>query len=174
MEISIPQQLLQAAASLSLGFAAGFLYDFFRVIRLRLKLKIVTLFIDLVFWLICGGALFLLGMSLGEGEVRIFMILLGLLGGGIYFASVSRLTQKLCEKLADFLHFIAVCLLKPFVFMGLAAKKFFNFAKKAFKYYDKWYKIKYSRVDSRSLRKNPPRVRKERDTGETQKGRYFY
>lgn len=174
MEISIPHQLLEAAASLLLGVAAGFLYDFFRVIRRRLKLKIVTFLMDTLFWLICGTALFLMGLSLGGGEVRIFMMLLGILGAAVYFSTLSRLTVTLCEKLADFLYFVLICLLKPFVWAKILVKKIIDFAKKVFQYYRKWGKIKYHRLSVTSGRNKPAEKRKEQTEIEAQKGRYFY
>jgi hypothetical protein len=58
MRVPVSHQILEAAASLFLGLAAGFLYDFFRVIRRRLRLPPITILADLLFWIAVGIALF--------------------------------------------------------------------------------------------------------------------
>lgn len=71
MWIDVSKQLLQIGVSWLTGFAAGFAYDVFRVLRRRLKAS--SLF-DGLFCLAVLFALFTLGMSAGGGSLHIFMI----------------------------------------------------------------------------------------------------
>jgi hypothetical protein len=189
MEISISHQLIQAASSLFLGAAAGFLYDFFRVVRHRTRSKTVTAVTDFLFWVITGIALFLLGLSLGAGRQRIFMNIIAILGGILYFCTLSRLTVIVCNKLADALVFLFFCLTRPIVWTYMAYKKIRDFLKNIFHYQHKWFKIYadnrfYPSV--RNMPKNDHRNDQNRkkhgdqylDTEgaahEAEKGRYYY
>jgi spore cortex biosynthesis protein YabQ len=100
MQIPISHQLIQAASSLILGAAAGFIYDLFRVVRRRAPSKAVTAATDFLFWLITGLAVFLLGLSLGGGRQRLFMNIMTVLGAIIYFVTLSRF-PGLCNAIAE-------------------------------------------------------------------------
>ncbi|MGE4485534.1 MAG: spore cortex biosynthesis protein YabQ [Oscillospiraceae bacterium] len=143
MEISVSHQLCEAAASLGLGAAAGFLYDIFRTVRLETRSSVVTVITDMLFWLICAALLFLFGMSAGEGKQRIFMTIFAFLGGALYFCTVSRFMLKLCGFLAEGVRFVLYCLSRPFVWINICLKKLGNILKTIFKYYRKWYRISY-------------------------------
>ena len=179
MEISISHQLIQAASSLFLGAAAGFLYDFFRVVRHRTHSKAVTAVTDLLFWLITGLALFLLGLSLGQGRQRIFMDINAVLGGILYFCTLSRFTMIICNKIADALVFLFFCLTRPIVWSYMAYKKLRLFIKNIFHYQHKWYKIY---ADNRVLpkrKKTSENVHNKHSVlegvaHEAEKGRYNY
>jgi len=183
MEISISHQLIQAASSLFLGAAAGFLYDFFRVIRHRTRSNTVTAVTDFLFWVIIGAALFLLGLSLGEGRQRIFMDIIAILGGILYFCTLSRFTVLLCNKLADIFVFIFFCLSRPFVWSYMAYKKISNFLKNIFLYQHKWFRIYGDNKLWPGMKKkhadghNKGSYRSDRMEGvihEAEKGRYYY
>jgi hypothetical protein len=159
MEISISHQLIQAASSLFLGAAAGFLYDFFRVVRHRTRSKAVTALTDFLFWLICGLALFLLGLSLGQGRQRVFMDIIAILGGILYFCTLSRFTVFVCNKIADAFVFLFFCLTRPFVWSYMAYKKMCVFLKNIFHYQHRWYKIYADNSFWARKKKTPENVR---------------
>ncbi|NMA24429.1 MAG: hypothetical protein GX936_02055 [Clostridiales bacterium] len=181
MEISISHQLIQAASSLFLGAAAGFLYDFFRVVRHRTRSKTVTAVTDFLFWVIVGIALFLLGLSLGEGRHRIFMHIIAILGGILYFCTLSRFTIFLYNKLANVFVFIFFCLSRPFVWSYMVYKKIKGFLKNIFHYQHKWFRIYADNILWSDLKhsgdhnKDDQRTdRKEGVIHEAEKGRYYY
>jgi ABC-type multidrug transport system fused ATPase/permease subunit len=181
MEISISHQLIQAASSLILGAAAGFLYDFFRVVRRRSHSKTITAITDFLFWLITGLALFLLGLSLGQGRQRVFMNIFAMLGAIIYFLTLSRFSLFLCNALADALIWLFFILSRPFVWIYLALKKISVFIKNIFHYVCKWFRIyadntyKYDHHHSSRRRiKSAAKKSREGVDHEAEKGRYYY
>lgn len=88
---------------MALGAAIGLLYDFFRILRVRLRLPLLGSVLDLLFWLAVTAAIFVYAVAAGNGEVRIYM-LLSILGGAVlYFLLLSRWALKLGYLLADFL-----------------------------------------------------------------------
>jgi hypothetical protein len=174
MEINITEQLLQAASSFILGTAAGFLYDFLRVIRQRARSKTVTAIADFLFWLITGLALFFLGMSLGKGQQRIFMNITAILGGVAYFCTLSRFSLILCNALADAVLFLFITLARPFIWMYLVFKKTRYFLKNIFHYQLKWYKIYADNRFRAVIKKRPRRAQKKGVVYETEKGRICY
>lgn len=103
MEISVSAQAALLAGALLLGAAVGLLYDFFRILRVRIPLKLLGALLDLVFWLAVTAALFVYAVAAGDGAVRIYLVL-GVLGGAtVYFLLLSRWALKLGYLLADFL-----------------------------------------------------------------------
>ncbi|UOO37615.1 spore cortex biosynthesis protein YabQ [Oscillospiraceae bacterium CM] len=174
MEIPVTEQVIQAASSLLLGAAAGFLYDFFRVVRRRAPSGTVTMIADFLFWLVCGAGLFLLGLSLGGGRQRIFMSVVAVTGATLYFITLSRISLAICNKLADIIIFILFCLSRPVVWLYLAMKKICLFIKNIFHYLQKWYKLEIDNVFRPS---HQIRLQKARSKGvqhEAEKGRYHY
>ena len=80
--------LLQAAA---LGLAAGLLYDLFRVLRCRVCLPLLGPALDLLFWLVLTGVLFLWSQWAWGGPVRLYGVVFLFLGGVLYLRLFSRL-----------------------------------------------------------------------------------
>jgi signal transduction histidine kinase len=148
MEISVSYQLLQAASSLALGAAAGFLYDIFRVVRRRARSIAVTTITDILFWLITGAALFLMGLSLGQGRQRLFMIVMAFLGATAYFVVLSPLSLIVCNALADGFLFLLYCLSRPVVWGYRLFKKIHTFIKNIFLYSMKCYTIRRDNIQS--------------------------
>ena len=112
--------LLQAAA---LGLAAGLLYDLFRILRCRVRLPLLGPALDLLFWLVLTGVLFLWSQWAWGGPVRLYGVVFLFLGRVIYFRLFSRFdhlfagdsgpsvvctksavqkTQKTCKKYLPF------------------------------------------------------------------------
>lgn len=173
MELPVTYQLIQAAASIVLGTAAGFLYDVFRVVRRRLRWAPVTWTLDLLFWVIMAAGLFLLGVSFGEGKHRIFMTVLAFLGGTLYFVTVSQYMVKLCSYAADVVAFLLRCIYKPIGICWAVLKKITRNAKNFFIYIGKCYTIKHNKK-RRTRREERGGNNKEDDAGEVKAGRYNY
>ena len=76
MEISVSAQAALLAGALLLGAAVGLLYDFFRILRVRIPLKLLGALLDLVFWLAVTAALFVYAVAAPQAErygVRIML-----------------------------------------------------------------------------------------------------
>ena len=139
METSIFGQLLETAAALALGAAAGLFYDALRVVRRRLPIKLVTLLCDLVFSVAAGGAIFVLGMTMGGGRQRALTAVLAVLGGTLYFLTLTRPVTYILEGVADLISLFARLLTFPVAFLFKAMKNFAVFSKKVFNYGLGWY-----------------------------------
>lgn len=141
MEISVSHQLIEAAASIFLGLAAGFLYDVFRTVRYEVKSKLLTQALDLLFWVMCSIALFFLGLSVGNGQQRISMTVLSFIGGAVYFALFSRPVLFILEKISGFIKTICRIIAVPVKFAASLLKTLKKSLKNIFHYNKKWYKI---------------------------------
>lgn len=108
MKISILSQLMQIALSLLLGFSSGFLYDTFKVLRRNSGGKAFSAFMDALFCLVVCFALFVMGMSAGEGSLDLAMFVFAFAGFGCYmlllsdrvFASLHRAFGKIKSGIA--------------------------------------------------------------------------
>ena len=65
MTIDTVQQGQALCQALALGALFGLLYDLFRILRVRVKLPVVGPLLDLVFWLVATGTLFLWSQGCG-------------------------------------------------------------------------------------------------------------
>lgn len=84
------------AATLVVGMAASFCYDYYRVVRRLFKLrKIGTCLGDAVFWLITTALVFFLLLLVNWGVVRFYVFLALSLGAIIYFQLFSGLARRL-------------------------------------------------------------------------------
>lgn len=133
MEIYPLAQLTQALSSVLFGAALGLLYDVLRAFRRVLGVKSAAA--DLVFCLCTLCALFYLGMSLGEGQLRIFMTLFSGLGCALYLGCVTPFMLPPMVRLLR-------TLLLPLKKMFSLCKKVEIFFKKGFQSLWKWFRIK--------------------------------
>ena len=139
METSIFDQLIETAAALALGAAAGLFYDGLRVIRRRLPIKLVTLLCDFVFSTTAGCAIFVLGMTIGGGRQRALTAVLAVLGAVMYFLTITRFATYILEGVADLISLFTRLLSYPVAFLLKTMKYFAIFSKKVFNYLFGWY-----------------------------------
>ena len=130
------EQLFQALVFLSAGIAAGVVYDVCRALR-RCCGRGVKLWADILFSVgVCGG-LFVLGMLVADGQLRLFMTVCTLCGGAAYSAVCSELTVPLLTRgVRALLRILSI----PRVAVE-AAKKFLKTRKKLFPKRKDWVKI---------------------------------
>lgn len=82
------------AAFLYSGILMGILYYLFRGIRnLFGKNRLILIFADVLFLLICGGGLLFMVYSLANFKLRLYYILGILLGFGLYSAAIRPLIK---------------------------------------------------------------------------------
>lgn len=144
--------------SLALGLAAGLFYDFLRVLRHRINSAAATMLMDALFWLIFGSALFLVGFVFGAGEHRLYMSLLAVLGGTVYFLLLSPAGLWVCGKILSCICFLLGCILKPLGFVYSFLKKVWKLIKKIFSFGKKCCKIRYTNQSVCSRKKNSIRA----------------
>lgn len=97
MENPTQLQLMQAAVFLSAGIAVGMVYDVCRAVR-RCSGRAVQMCADVVFVCTAAALLFVLGMLVGNGQLRIFMVGCVCLGAVGYSAVCSsKLVPLLCR-----------------------------------------------------------------------------
>ena len=74
------------------GVACGIVYDLFRIARRCLHAGVTATFIlDILFWMVCAFLTFGMVFYANYGRMRWYEVVGILLGGTVYFASVSRL-----------------------------------------------------------------------------------
>jgi hypothetical protein len=156
METTVSGQAIEAAAALGLGLAAGFVYDVLRVARRRAPLKLVTAVCDFIFCAAAGVALFFLGLTLGGGRARALLGVLAVLGGSLYFLTLSRPALYFLQGLADLMWL-------PAAFLIEISKKIANLIKKLFIFALGWYIFKERNVMTGARRHRRRLRREERD-----------
>ena len=132
MGIDVSKQLLQIGVSWLTGFAAGFAYDVFRVLRRRLKAS--SLF-DGLFCLAVLIALFPLGMSAGGGSLHIFMIAFFCLGFASYMLLLSDVVLMFLNKIVQLIAAIFAPVVKFEEKISFIVKKHFSKA-------ENWVKLR--------------------------------
>lgn len=85
------QEVYVFLSAMASGFAAGFLYDLFRLKRKALKTKSFAVYIDdIVFWIITALIVFIAAYSSNQGEIRFYFFLAVTLGVSVYYWLFSR------------------------------------------------------------------------------------
>lgn len=114
------------AATILIGMAAGFCYDYYRVVRGVFRLKKVGTFLgDIIFWLLTTALVFVLLLRGNWGEVRLYVFVGLSLGAFLYYrlfsVQFSRLVrlkfylfQKTWELLVKLVLLIWTVILFPF------------------------------------------------------------
>jgi len=174
MEITVYGQLIQAVWAIAVGFIAGFLYDFLRAVRRRIRLSLIAVVADSVFWVIVGLAVFVMGMVIGQGEVRLFMVICMMCAAALYFAAVSKLTLGVCNFLLDLFIKLLTLIAFPFVFLGKKAKKLFRILKKPFQKLKECVTMKLRKLFGTRKRQETENDPPGDEWIESQKGKYFY
>lgn len=89
MKLPLLGQLAQLMLGLGLGAALGLAFDVLRVPRRHVRSTVLRTLLDGVFCLLALGAVFLLGMTAGDGQVRLFLFAAIAGGWTCYFLWLS-------------------------------------------------------------------------------------
>ena len=135
MELSVEAQALSLLGGLLLGGSMGLVYDLFRILRWKIPLRGLGAALDLIFWVGCTAALFLYAQWAERGEVRGYLALSLLVGGGAYFALISPLVRKILNQI---LRILGV----PLRMILAVLKKIRKKQKNLFSSLKRWYKMK--------------------------------
>ncbi len=125
MDPRLADQGLAFLQALCVGAGLGLLYDLLRVGRERLG-RAASAVLDLLFWLCATAALFLFAILRGDGRIRLYLGAAFLLGGGAWFATLSRPALWILRKLAGALAALRQILLSPFRRARRGVKKNFK------------------------------------------------
>jgi len=97
-------QFVLLVEAIAVGFGLGFLWDFYRVLRLNIKLSLkITFFTDLLFWLLLTLLVLFLLIIYWRGEIHIYTYV-GLASGYfLYLVLLSSFIQSFWQKIFRFL-----------------------------------------------------------------------
>jgi spore cortex biosynthesis protein YabQ len=106
-----------------LGMSAGFLYDFFRILRRTFKHPdALTQVEDLVYWLAATVFIFYFILHSNNGEIRWYAIFGVFAGMGLYLMTISKLIMKISTIIIDVLKKVLIVainiILAPFKLLG--------------------------------------------------------
>ena len=130
MTVDVAAQGAALVQAVLLGLAAGVLYDLFRILRVRVRLPLLGPALDLLFWLMLTGTLFLWSQWAWGGPVRLYGAAFLFLGGAVYFGLFSRWLLWLGYRLADLITAILKILALPLFALNRLQKKIKKLAKK--------------------------------------------
>lgn len=143
MENFVASQLRELLLSMALGATAAFLYDLLRAARLLDRRdKLLTHLLDGLFVAVLAVLALFLGLRLGQGQLRLFMLTGAALGAVVWFSLLSPLLRPVWDIWCAAL--VAVCILvaKPILFVWKFLKKGWAAIKKGFSFLLAWGKMK--------------------------------
>jgi spore cortex biosynthesis protein YabQ len=119
---SLVSQAHAFAATIVTGMAAGFCYDYYRVVRAVFRLKKMgTCLGDIIFWLVATALVFFLLLLGNRGEMRLY-VLAGLgLGALIYHCLLSKYVSRLVRFKFFLFHKTWELLVKLTLFLWMVA-----------------------------------------------------
>ena len=141
MGVSIQEQGWAMLQALLLGAGAGVVYDLFRIVRVRVPVRLLGSMLDLLFWVGVTGTLFLWSVDAWGGRIRLYGAAGLLVGGVVYFQTISSGLLKLGYHAADLVTILCHLAILPINGLIFLLKKMKNFAKNRFHYGRKWYRI---------------------------------
>ena len=130
MPADVAAQMAIFGQGMLLGVLLGLVYDGMRTVRRNSRLRVLAFGLDLLFWLGATAALFALTLLRDDGRVRIYHMAAVLLGGGVYFATLSRLVLPALLWAAGVVRRVWRFCTAPIRRMGRAGKKVLKSQKK--------------------------------------------
>lgn len=96
------------------GVCIGILFDIFRITRKVFKLPNILIYIeDILFWLLTGMLLLFTIYVITNGEIRLYMIIMLILGSFIYFLLMSKYFIIISQKIIDIIKKIVKLVFLP-------------------------------------------------------------
>lgn len=130
MDLPVYLQLRQAASSFAAGIAAALVYDVLAVLRLGARLRVLP---DIAFCAFLAAMYFFLGLEVGDGGLRIFMLVFIFLGMWAYFGLSRGKVRRLFCKIFTIIIKTANIIKKPVKKILVMLKKYGKILKKLFK-----------------------------------------
>ncbi len=100
--------------SLGFGFLLGVVYDVFRVVRLIISRSAwFTVFMDILYFLICAFLIFSFNLVVDSGKIRVYVLLGDMLGWFIYYFSLGAITARLSNKFVSSARRLMTVIFRP-------------------------------------------------------------
>lgn len=145
MENFVSAQLRQLLLSVALGACAAFVYDLLRAARLLDRRDhLLTHLLDGLFTAALAVLTLFLGLRLGEGHLRLFMLSGAALGAVLWFWLLSPLLRPVWDIWCASLAAVLVLLAKPAKLFLSFVKKGAAAIKKGFSFLLAWGKMRYT------------------------------
>lgn len=126
-------QLYIVISFLISGLLIGLLFDIFRITRRTFKLPNIIIYIeDILFWILTGLIIIGANVVCTDGQIRLYMILMLMVGSLIYFLIISKYFMKINLKILEIIKKVIKFIFKPFYILGTFFKNLVKF-KKIFK-----------------------------------------
>lgn len=167
MENYVSAQLRELLTSVALGASAAFVYDVLRTARLLDRRDhLLTHLLDALFVIGLGAGALFLSFSLGNGELRLFMLTGAALGALLWFSLFSKFLRPVWEIWCAALVAAVQLLLKPLLFLYRILQKGYLIAKKGFSFLISWGRMKYhhTKEEEDSMATKTARAKKRKKT----------
>ena len=104
MILSVSEQARLFLLACAAGFAIGFVYDIFRLVRVAIPHPTVLIQLeDVAYWLLAVGGMFIFLQHTMDGEVRVYSIFGAFLGALIYFLTLSVVIMAVSTAIINFI-----------------------------------------------------------------------
>lgn len=112
------------------GLLSGVLFDIFRVSRKAFKIPNILVYIeDVLFWILTGAIVLFTIFTFTDGQIRLYMILVMILGAFIYLITVSKYFIIINTKIINLIKSIIKLLILPLKKIQENLKSLLNFKK---------------------------------------------
>lgn len=112
------------------GLLSGVLFDIFRVSRKAFKIPNILVYIeDVLFWILTGAIVLFTIFTFTDGQIRLYMILVMILGAFIYLITVSKYFIIINTKIINLIKSIIKLLIPPLKKIQENLKNLLNFKK---------------------------------------------
>lgn len=110
------------------GILIGVLFDLFRATRKCYKTPNILIYIeDTLFWILAGLLTLLVICTFTDGQIRLYMILVLILGAILYFITLSKYILLINTKLINTIKYIFKISTLPFIKIHQMLKKLWKF-----------------------------------------------
>lgn len=145
MELYIRLQVQTIGAALAVGCGAAVVYDLLRAVRLARRRRAVTHITDLLFVLAVGWVLLRFALSIGRGELRLYVLPCAALGAWAYLRLLAPILRPVWRFWVGAAAQMGRMLSRPAKIFWLFCKKVWKSAQKAIAFLKKNSKIKIYR-----------------------------
>jgi len=112
MILSVSEQARLFLLACAAGFAIGFVYDLFRLVRVAIPHPTVLIQLeDVAYWLLAAGGMFIFLQHTMDGEVRVYSLFGAFLGALIYFLTLSAVIMAVSTVIINFIKRVLAVLL---------------------------------------------------------------
>ena len=145
MELYLRLQVQTIAAAFAMGCAAALVYDLLRTLRLARRRRLVTHLTDLAYVLAVGWAFLRFALSIGQGELRLYVLPCAALGAWAYLRLLAPILRPVWRFWVGAAAQMGRMLRRPAEILCHFCKKVWKSAQKAIAFLKKNSKIKIYR-----------------------------